>query len=121
VKRSYEGRYCDIYRYEWDASNVQAALDAKLIDETTTPNDRFRPDDGLTGGELLSFIIRSLHRLNDRDYNIAECEGQAKSLGLIWEGYGRDVKVNRADCTVALVHMLNITPAQIAGLPVKSK
>lgn len=121
VKRSYEGRYCDIYRYEWDASNVQGALDAKLIDETTTPNDRFRPDDGLTGGELLSFIIRSLHRLNDRDYNIAECEGQAKSLGLIWEGYGRDVKVNRADCTVALVHMLNITPAQIAGLPVKSK
>jgi lysophospholipase L1-like esterase len=118
-KRLYQGRFCDIYRYEWDASNVQAALDAELIDETTTPNDRFRPDDGLTGGEFLSFIIRNLHELGDRDYNLAECEQQAKSLGIIWEGYERNKKVNRADCTVALVHMMNITEAQIKGLPHK--
>lgn len=118
-KRPYQGVYCDIYRYEWDAQFIQAALDAELIDEATTPNDRFRPDDGLTGGELLSFIIRNLHELEDRDYNLAECEQQAKSLGLIWEGYERNKKVNRADCTVALVHMMNITKAQINGLPRK--
>jgi lysophospholipase L1-like esterase len=118
-KRPYQGRYCDIHRYEWDASNVQAALDGKLIDETTTPSDRFRPDDGLTGGELLSFIIRSLHELEDRDYNLAECEQQARSLGLTWEGYERNKKVNRADCTVALVRMMNVTEAQIHGLPRK--
>jgi lysophospholipase L1-like esterase len=119
VKRSYQGRYCDIYKYEWDAGNVQAAIDGELIDETTTPNDRFRPDDGLTGGELLSFIIRSLHKVGDRSYNITECEQQAKSLGLIWEGYGQDIKVNRADCTVALVHMMNVTTTEINSLPVK--
>jgi lysophospholipase L1-like esterase len=120
-KRPYQGRYCDIYKYEYDASNVQAAIDAELIDESTTPNDRFRPDDGLTGGELLSFIIRNLHPLGDRDYNLDECEQQAKSLGLIWEGYECNKKVNRADCTVALVHMINITQAQIDGLPRKCK
>lgn len=116
TKRTYQGRYCDIYKYEWDAPNVQAALDESLIDETTTPSNYFRPDEGLTGGELLSFIIRNLHQLGDRDYNIAECEQQAQSLSLIWEGYGRDIKVNRADCTVALVHMMNIAAEQIAGL-----
>lgn len=47
-QRPYQGRYCDIYRYEFDASAVQAALDAGLVDESTTMNDRFRPDDGLT-------------------------------------------------------------------------
>jgi lysophospholipase L1-like esterase len=118
-KRHYQGRYCDIYRYEWDAQFVQAALDAELIDETTTPNDRFRPDDGLTCSELLSIIIRNLHELGDRDYNLAECEQQAKALGLIWEGYERNKKVNRADCTVALVHMMNVTQAQFNGLPRK--
>lgn len=118
-KRSYQGRFCDIYKYEYDAQNVQAAIDANLIDETTTPNDRFRPDDGLTGGELVSFIIRNLHEFGDRDYNLAECEQQAKSLGLIWEGYEKDKKVNRADCTVALVHMMNVTQAEKNGLPRK--
>lgn len=115
-KRSYQGKYCDIYKYEYDAANVQAAIDADLIDETTTPNDRFRPDDGLTGGELLSMIVRSLHKEKDRNYNLSECEQQARSLGLIWEGYGRDVKVYRADCTVALVNMMKVTPDQINGL-----
>ena len=118
-KRPYQGRYCDIYKYEFDASNVQSALDGELIDEATTPNDRFRPDDGLTGGELLSFIIRNLHESGDRNYNLTECEQQAKSLGLIWEGYECNKKVNRADCTVALVHMMNIKQIQIDGLPHK--
>ena len=107
TKRSYQGKYCDIYRYEFDAPNVQAAIDMKLIDEATTPNDRFRPDDALTGGELLSFIIRYLHEPEDRDDNIVECEQQAKSLGLLWEDYHRDKKVNRVDCTIAMVRMLD--------------
>jgi hypothetical protein len=116
-KRPYQGKYCDIYKYEFDASGVQAAIDAELIDETTTLNDRFRPDDGLTGGELLSFIIRNLHDLGDRNYNQAECEQQANSLGIVWEGYERDKKVNRADCTVALVRMMEVTQVKINGLP----
>lgn len=120
-KRPYQGKYCDIYKYEFDASYIQAAIDAEIIDEATTLHDRFRPDDGLTGGELLSFIVRNLHDLGERDYNMAECEQQAKGLGLVWEGYERDTKVNRADCAVALVRMMDITNFQIMGLPKKYK
>ena len=116
-QRPYQGRYCDIYRYEFDASAVQAALDAGLVDGATTMNDRFRPDDGLTGGELVSFMIRSLHEPEDREYDLAECEQQAKGLGMLWEGYGRHVKVNRADCVAALVHLMNVTEAEKSGLP----
>lgn len=117
VKRSYQGTYCDIYKYEWDAQNVQAALDAGLIDQETTKDQRFRPDDALTGGELLSMMVRSLHPEDDRDWTIPQCEQQAKSLGLIWEGYVRDGMVNRADCTVALVHMMNLTEKEKKYLP----
>ena len=119
ARRPYQGTYCDIYKYEWDAQNIQAALDADLIDMETTKNSRFRPDDALTGGELLSMMIRSLHEPDDRDWNIPECEQQARSLGLIWEGYERDKWVNRADCTVALVHMMNLTEDEKKYLPSK--
>lgn len=115
----YQGKYCDIYRYEFDASGVQAAIDANLIDEATTPNDRFRPDDGITGGELMSIIVRSLHEPGDRDYSVWECEQQAKGLGFVWKGYERDKKADRVDCTIALVRMMNITQAQKDGLPCK--
>lgn len=107
-KRSYQGKYCDIYRYEWDASAVQAAEDAGLIDETTTPFERFRPDDALTGGELVSFMVRSLHPLGERNIPMWECEREARGLGLLWEAYGRNRPVNRLDCTVALVHLMNL-------------
>ena len=116
-KRPYQGRYCDIYRYEFDSQNVQAALDGGLIDEATTPDDRFRPDDALTGGELLSFIVRSLHEPGHRDIDMDECERQAKGLGLIWEGYGRNTRVNRLDCTAALVHMMNLGRQEVEALP----
>ena len=115
-KRSYQGKYCDIYRYEWDASAVQAAVDANLIDGTTTPQDRFRPDDALTGGELVSFMIRSLHPLEEREIPMWECERQARSLGLLWEEYGPLRPVNRLDCTVALVRLMNLKKEELAGL-----
>lgn len=119
-KRVYQGRYCDIYKYEFDAQNVQAAIDAELIDEATTPNDRFRPDDGLTGSELLSIIVRALHEPEERSkLGLAACELQARALGLIWDGYERNGKVSRADCTVALVDMMKLAEearAKAAGV-----
>lgn len=65
----------------------------------------------------MSFMIRSLHEPEDREYDLAECEQQAKGLGLLWEGYGRHVKVNRVDCVAALVHLMNVTEAEKNGLP----
>ena len=36
------------------------------------------------------------------------CEQEAKRLGLLWDGYERNAAVNRADCTAALVRMMEI-------------
>jgi lysophospholipase L1-like esterase len=116
-KRPYQGRYCDIYKYEFDAQYVQAALDEELIDETTTPDDCFRPDDALTGGELLSFLVRSLHQPGQRNLDLFTCERQAGSLGLIWEGYESNAPVNRADCAVALVRRMNVSREECDALP----
>ena len=78
------------------------------MDETTTPEDRFRPDDGLTCGELAEFMVRSLQPEGKRELDMQTCEQEAKRLGLLWDGYERNVAVNRADCTAALVRMMEI-------------
>lgn len=114
-RRGYQGAYCDIYRYEWDASAVQAALDNGLVDESTTPDGHFRPDDALTCGELVSFLIRSLYPEGKRDIPMWECEKEARSLGLLWEGYQKEKAVNRLDCTVALVHLMRLSPEEKAS------
>ena len=108
AKRSWQGEYCDIYKYEFDAGNVQAALDGNLIDPVTTPDHRFRPDDSLTGGELVSMMIRSLKPLLERALPMDECERQARLLGLVWEGYEKNSPVNRLDTTVALVKLMKL-------------
>ncbi len=108
VRKPWSAPYCDLYRYEWDAQNVQAAYDSGLIDESTTPDRRFRPDDALTGGEFLSFMVRSLHPLTERNISMKDCEQEAKELGLLWEGYEADLPVNRADCAAALVDLMEI-------------
>lgn len=108
AKRSWQGEYCDIYKYEFDAGNVQAALDGNLIDPVTTPDHRFRPDDSLTGGELVSMMIRSLKPLSERALPMDECERQARLLGLVWEGYEKNSPVNRLDTTVALVKLMKL-------------
>lgn len=117
ANRPYQGRYCDLYRYEYDAEKVQLALEEEFIDDITTPEDRFRPDDGISGGELLSFVIRSLHPKGQRNLSIIECERQAQILGLIWEGYDKNKEVNRADCMAVLVHMAKLLPEEIEALP----
>ncbi|WP_052380441.1 glycosyl hydrolase family 28 protein [Paenibacillus camerounensis] len=107
-KRPFQGKYCDLYKYEFDAPNIQALIDGRLIDERTTLDGRFRPDDALTGGELLSFIIRHLFRKESLNYSLKDCERKAQSLNLIWDGYGFSKKVNRIDCLNALVQMLEL-------------
>lgn len=117
-KRPYQGRFCDIDRHEFDAQYVQMALDADLVDPAAVPDDRFRPDDPLTGGELVSFLVRSLHPEGERNWDIPACERQAESLGLTWEGYARAGAVCRADCAAALVRMMELSRKEINALPV---
>lgn len=104
--RPYLGRYCDIYRYEFDAKLVQAALDAALIDEQTTPDDRFRPDDNLTEGELVSFVVRAMQRPGKRNLSIARCETIADEKGLLWAGYRRERPGTRLQCVAALLWLM---------------
>ncbi|MCD8327216.1 MAG: GDSL-type esterase/lipase family protein [Lachnospiraceae bacterium] len=108
VRKPWSGVYCDVYRYEWDAGNIQAAYDSGLIDASTTPDRRFRPDDGLTGGELASIMVRSLHPLGEREISMEDCEKEAEKLGLLWDGYSAGRWVNRADCTAALVNLMDV-------------
>lgn len=104
--RSYLGRYCDVCRYEFDAGLVQAALDADLIDECTTPDERFRPDDSLTEGELISFVIRAVRQREKRKLSIKQCEAEAMREGLMWEDYQQENRGNRLQCIAALVWLM---------------
>lgn len=106
ASRGYTGKYCDIYRYEFDSGSVQKAIDANIIDPDTTPDQRFRPDDGLTGGELISMVIRGIAMAGFRELGMDACEEKAKRLGWLWEGYQRHKPVNRAQCISVLVQVL---------------
>ncbi|MCD7752812.1 MAG: GDSL-type esterase/lipase family protein [Lachnospiraceae bacterium] len=108
VRKPWSAAYCDVYRYEWDAGNIQAAFDSGLIDETTTPDRHFRPDDPLTCAEFVSFMVRSLHPVEEREISMEDCEREAKKLGLLWDGYMADQPVGRADCAAALVDLMEI-------------
>ncbi len=108
IRKPWSAVYCDVYRYEWDAGNIQAAYDSGLIDTSTTPDGRFRPDDALTGGEFVSIMIRSLHPLDEREIPMEDCEREAEKMGLLWENYIADEPVNRADCTAALVKLMDL-------------
>ena len=102
----YDGRYCDIYRYEFDAKLVQAALDENLIDENTTLDDKFRPDDFLCEGELVSFVMRAVHKPEERNLSMEQCEAEALREGSLWEGYQRENRVNRLQSVVILVWLM---------------
>ena len=83
LRRPWQGEYCDLSRYEYDAEQIQAAWDENLIDPETTPDDRFRPDDPLTLGELISFTVRALRPKQQRSIGSLECIREARKLGWI--------------------------------------
>jgi hypothetical protein len=83
LRRPWQGEYCDLSRYEYDAEQIQAAWDENLIDPETTPDDRFRPDDPLTLGELISFTVRAFRPKHQRRIGSLECIREAGKLGWI--------------------------------------
>lgn len=83
LRRPWQGEYCDLSRYEYDAEQIQAAWDENLIDPETTPDDRFRPDDPLTLGELISFTVRAFRPKQQRRIGSLECIREAEKLGWI--------------------------------------
>lgn len=106
IRRPWQGMYCDLSRYEYDAEQVQAAWDEDLIDPQTTPEDRFRPDDPLTLGELVSFTVRALHPKQQRRIGVLECIREAKALGWIKDScQDMDRIVTRAEAIQMTVNM----------------
>ncbi len=108
VQNDYQGQYADVYRYEWDAAYVQAAIDAQLIDPATISDDQIRLDDPLTGQELLSFVVRNLQPITQRQLSLRACEKIATQLGLIWPNYSATAPVDRLTCLLTLVHATEI-------------
>ena len=70
-------------RYEYDAEQIQAALDENLIDFATTPNNCFRPDDPSDPGRTGKFCRRGLYPWAERNLGLSECIKEAQALGWI--------------------------------------
>ncbi|MCR4902832.1 MAG: hypothetical protein K6A23_08235, partial [Butyrivibrio sp.] len=117
-KRPYNGKFCDLSRFEWDSSYVEACIDENLIDPLTTPNDRFRPDAALTAGEFASFVIRGMEEdKSKRDISINKCLEKAINLNIVPGHYKADDIICRADCYAGLVHMMDMAGNTAKALP----
>jgi hypothetical protein len=120
-KRPYLGKFCDLSRYEWDSSYVQACIDENLIDLTTVKNGYFRPDDALTNGEFASFAVRGLYmgtrHVNDRDISMELCYKRALELGLVGKGDLPDETITRAECYSSLVRLMELLDNDASSLP----
>lgn len=107
-KRPYLGDYCDISRYEWDSSFVQACIEENLIDPATVHNNRFRPDDALTNAEYASFLIRGLAAGADkRNIPLSECVNTAKTLHFLASDACENDIITRAECYKGLVAFMD--------------
>lgn len=117
-KRPYLGEFCDISRYEWDSSFVQACIEENLIDFTTVPNGHFRPDEALTYEEYASFLIRGMETQRDcRDISLAVCISEAKRLHFIAEDAIGNHMITRADCYKGLVTFMDCMNNTNQSLP----
>lgn len=106
-KRPYLGKFCDISRYEWDSSYVQACIDESFIDPHTVTDGFFRPDDALTAAEYASFLIRGCMEPAKRDLTLEYCFIEAVKQGFLPEHYAPADIICRADCYSGLVHLMD--------------
>jgi lysophospholipase L1-like esterase len=117
-KRPYLGEFCDLSRYEWDSSYVQACIDEGLIDKTTINNGRFRPDEALTNGEFASFVVRGLaNSVSEREIDMESCFEKAISLNLVPSKAVPSKAITRAQCYAGLVKVMEILDNANEALP----
>lgn len=107
-KRPYLGEFCDISRYEWDSSYIQACVEENLIDPVTVPNSRFRPDDALTNAEYASFLIRGMiENREKRHISLADCVIEARKRSFISMNAAENDFISRAECYKGLVTFMD--------------
>lgn len=117
-KRPYLGEFCDLSKYEWDSSYVQACIEENFIDPVTVSNGRFRPDDALTREEFSSFVIRGMQKNRlERDLSLKDCLEKAIQKGILSaKGNGSD-RICRADCYAGLVRVMEQMGKKNTALP----
>lgn len=117
-KRPYCGTFCDIAKYEWDSSYVQACIEENLIDPTTVSIDCFRPDEFLTYGEYTSFLIRGMAAsYEQRNISIDICFQNAKKLHFIPQDVCKNNPICRADCYKGLAIFMDTIHKTDQSLP----
>lgn len=117
-KRPYLGEFCDISRYEWDSSFVQACIEENLIDPVTVPNHCFRPDAALTNAEYASFLIRGIAKSTDeRNISMDECFAAAKKQHFLAADAKADDIITRAECYKGLVAFMDCMNNADTSLP----
>lgn len=99
-KRFWQGQFCDLSPFEFDAEQIQAALDEDLIDPESVTENRFRPDDPITWEEAVSFVVRAGAPGKDRRFlDLASCWEKAESRGWIPQSLrNRRSPATRAEC-----------------------
>lgn len=112
--RPYSNKFKDIKFDEWDSAFVQTCIDYNLIDDATTTNFMFRPDDSLTYEEYASFLMRGMKKgictLNDSFE-------QTKSLNLIPSECNPKSYITRAKCYQGLVRLMSYIDTSSLALP----
>jgi hypothetical protein len=99
-KRFWQGQFCDLSPFEFDAEQIQAALDEDLIDPESVTENRFRPDDPITWEEAVSFVVRAGTPGKERRFlDLASCWETAESRGWIPQSLrDRRSPATRAEC-----------------------
>lgn len=86
--------------FEFDAEQIQAALDEDLVDPESVLENRFRPDDPITWEETVSFVVRASCLQTERaGLDFQSCWEIAESRGWIpktWKD--RRSPATRAEC-----------------------
>lgn len=99
-KRFWQGSFCDLSPFEFDAEQIQAALDEDLVDPKSVLENRFRPDDPITWEEAVSFIVRASYLRTERaGLDFQSCWEIAESRGWLpktWKD--RKSPATRAEC-----------------------
>ncbi len=117
-KRPYLGEFCDLSKYEWDSSYVQACIEENLIDPATVSNGRFRPDDALTREEFSSFVIRGIQKnRSERDIPLKVCYEKAIQAGILSANGSSEETICRADCYAGLVRTMELLGNLNTALP----
>jgi hypothetical protein len=109
--------YPDVKSTDWESDLISTSKSENLIDETSTPNNLFRPDDFITGEEAVSMIVRALQPKAQRELPMEKCLYEAERLGLYYEGFEAKSMIPRGKIYRLLVSMMELSDDSEKEMP----